>query len=342
MAGDGGLGRRPTIGSVLPFPAADAAPGQDLWSLWTGGWEYASAFASARSALAALLEDRAVARLWLPDYLCLAAASAAQGREVIWYGIDETLTPDLAALEAGLRPGDAVLGVDYFGRSPPKAFVDLAPTRPAVLWIEDRAQALAPDAPPWGQVLLYSPRKWVGVGDGGLMVSNAPLPAPTDVDLPEPQARAQMARLSDPDGLDPDAWYPAFQAQEAAFRVDRRPMGALSRARLAQVAAAPIAAARRANWRVLAERLGHRALWPDLAPDFVPLAFPVRTPDAGVASRRMAQAGIFCARHWADLPGPAGASALSGALLSLPCDQRYGAADMHRVADALLAIMPPP
>jgi dTDP-4-amino-4,6-dideoxygalactose transaminase len=289
-----------------------------------------------------LLQMRGVRRLWLPAYICLAAASAAEGLEIVWYGVDADLAPDLADFEGRLRRGDAVMAVDYFGRLPPEAFLELVRSRTDVLWIEDRAQALAP-GPAWGQASLYSPRKLVGVGDGGLLVSDSPVPSPSDQGLPEPEAAAQHARLADPAGVDPPAWYPAYQAQEAAFRVDRRPMSAVSAERLSRVAARPIAAARRANWEVLAEALSPVALWPEvLRPAFVPLAFPVRTSDAAAASRRMAEAGIFCPRHWAELPSPAGrftaAEVLSGSLLSLPCDQRYGPSDMRRVADAFLAL----
>jgi dTDP-4-amino-4,6-dideoxygalactose transaminase len=120
-------------------------------------------------------------------------------------------------------------------------------------------------------------------------------------------------------------------------------MGARARERLGQSAAEPVMARRRANWRVLAEALSPVALWPEASdPDFVPLAFPVRTPDAAETVRRMAEAGVFCARHWAELPCPAGrsptAEALSRTLLSLPCDQRYGPADMRRIIEAFRAL----
>jgi hypothetical protein len=54
----------------------------------------------------------------------------------------------------------------------------------------------------------------------------------------------------------------------------------------------------------------------------------------------MAGARIFCARHWADLPSPAAdfpaEHELSRRLITLPCDHRYGEAEMARVADVFL------
>lgn len=331
-----------TIGSVLPFPAADARPGEDLWSLWTKGWAYSAAYSCARAALAAILTQRDVRRLWMPAYICVQAADAAEGRNVLWYGLDDRLQPEPPTLEAGLRSGDAVLGVDYFGRPPSDEFLALVRSRPDVLWIEDRAQALAPGRAAWGSVVIYSPRKLVGVGDGGLAVSNGPLPHPADDESPEARADAQLARALDPDGMATASWYPAFKLQEAAFRVDLRPMSLSARQRLAQVAAAPIIDARRANWRRLSQRLAAVALWPEIeSPDFAPLAFPIRARDAGMTVRRLAGQGVFCARHWTDLPRSgrsfAAAERLSQSLVSLPCDQRYAPPDMDRVADAVLA-----
>jgi hypothetical protein len=72
-----------------------------------------------------------------------------------------------------------------------------------------------------------------------------------------------------------------------------------------------------------------------------PLGVPVLTKEAGAVAERMADAGVFCARHWARLPSPAAdfpvEHDLSRRLLTLPCDHRYGEDDMARVAETFLA-----
>ena len=310
-----------------------------LWAAWTTGRRHVAAYRSARSALAALLASRGVDRVWLPAYCCAALAQAATSCERRWYGVDARLTPELGPLARSLRPGDAVLVIDYFGRPPGQDVAALAASRPDVLWIEDRAQAMDAARAPLADVVLYSPRKLVGVGEGGLLVADTVLPTPSSPPVCRP-ARAQLARAADPEGRRPDSWFPQFRAQEAAFGIDDAPMDGAARLALGRIRAPLLAERRRANAAILADRLGDLALWPGRV-DFTPMAFPVRVQDAAALVASLAAQGIYCARHWPDLPSDpaefALAHRLSGALLSLPCDQRYDAADMLRVVDALRA-----
>ena len=332
------------IGSVLPLPHPGPPAAFSLWRHWTGG-RSATAFQTARGALAALLQARAAPRLWLPAYVCRALAEACvfAGVEICWYGLDDDLAPDLNALAAGLRPRDAALVIAYFGRAPPESLRRFAAERPDVLWIEDRAQALEADGVPWAEFVLYSPRKLVGVPDGGLLVGEAP-PAPSAAPAPL-DAAPQRARQADPQGLAPETWYPAFRAQEAAF--DARPlaMSQLTRELLDGIEPAPLAARRRANYVALAQALPDYALWPEAAPAFAPLAFPVRVEDRDGVAARLAHERIYCPHHWPDLPSPAAdfpaVHALNAEILSIPCDHRYGPEDMARVAARLSATARP-
>lgn len=324
-----------TIGSVLPLPSTDEVSGQSLWDFWTAGANWA-AYSSARSALAALLADREVRRVWLPAYACpaLMEGAIAGGRQAAWYAVDERLEPRLEDLQS-MRSGDAVVGIDYFGRSPSEDFRALVRARPDVLWIEDRAQALAP-GPAWGAVRLFSPRKLIGVGDGGLLVAETKLPQPS-APPSRTEAGAQAARAGDSDGQAPETWFPAFQAQEAAFAVDAAAMSPRTAQALRGCLAEPLIAARRRNAGCLAAALADIALWPE-PPTWPPLAFPILVADAAAFVRGMAAQGVFCARHWADLPSPerfGPAHDLARRLVSLPCDHRYGEEDMARVVRAV-------
>lgn len=302
-------------------------------------------FWNARAALAHLLAVKQIRRVWLPAYICRAAAegASADGREVRFYAAGERLAPDGRDLARDLRAGDAVLGVDYFG-SPAGALPRLKPDFADVVWIQDRAQGLWPDAAPWADHVLYSPRKVVGAPDGGVLVSrDAPLPPPRwadDGDL----SRLEPARLraEDPEGRRNHVWFPAYQAAEAAMSCEPRPMSALSRDVIDGLDLATIAERRRRNAEALLARIGDAALFAaDRLLGGVPFGVPVLTADAGGVARRMAERRVFCARHWADLPSPAEAFAaeheLSQRLLTLPCDHRYDAADMARVAETFLA-----
>ena len=298
-------------------------------------------FWNARAALAHLLRAREVRRVWLPAYICLAPAEAAaeDGCEVAYYGVGGDLAPDVEQLSAGLADGDAVLGIDYFG-TPSLGLAALARSFPRVIWIQDRAQALWPDPAPWGGHLLYSPRKMVGAPDGGVLASLASgLPEPDwvpDRDL----SRLEPTRLraADPLGVARETWFPAYRAAEAAMTCEPRPISQVSAEILDRLDVPAMAAQRRRNAARLLGQVGDAALFgADRLLAGAPLGVPVLTHDAATVAVRMAEAGVYCARHWADLPSPAAdftaEHALSRRLLTLPCDHRYADADMDRVAE---------
>jgi dTDP-4-amino-4,6-dideoxygalactose transaminase len=327
------------IGSVLPFPDVAALPPRpdSLWAEWTRPWGAVACYTCARAALAALLRHRGVARCWLPAYACVALADGARGATLCWYGVDAALRPDVTALARGLRAGDAVVITAFFGRDPGADVARLAASRPDVLWIEDRAHAIDPGRSAWARAAIRSPRKLIGVADGGLLLADQALPTPGGPATQRPPI-AQMARCHDPDGHHPERWFPAFQAQEAALGVDDSPMSPATREVLERVALPPLAAARRANAAVLRAALPDLVLWPEAA-DFSPLVVAIRLADRDAVAASLAASGIFCPRHWAVLPGEAAgfaqAQRLARTLLSLPCDHRYDASDMARIAAAL-------
>ena len=341
--GEGRPGVGPAaIGSVMPLlePAGATerpAGSTSLLSFWRGERKHVGAYGCARAALSALLALRGAARVWLPAYACAALAEAAAGLELCWVGVDAGLDMDVRRLDRDLASGDVVVGIDYFGRPPRAGFLELVASRPDVLWIEDRAQAMDTGASDWGDVALYSPRKLVGVGDGGLLIGDEPLPPPFGRASPSPVA--QMRRALDPRGRRPDRWFPAFQDQEGRFGADCGVMSPATRRVLGEVAASPLIAARQANARALAAALPDLALWPPETFDFAPMAFPIRVADRDVVAAALAQEAIYCPVHWSTLPSDPDlfltAHQLAGEMLSLPCDHRYGEADMARIVEAL-------
>lgn len=300
-------------------------------------------FWNARAALTHLLSIERIRRVWLPAYICRAVAEAAdrEGREVLFYRTGPQLAPDGEDLAQGLKAGDAVVGVDYFGARA-VTLPDLASRFDEVLWVQDRAQALWPDPAPWGDGVLYSPRKVAGAADGGVLLSRELLATPAW--RPDDELRLAPARMraEDPLGLRNATWFPAYQAAEAAMSCEPRPMSALSREVLEGLDVAAMAQRRRRNAEALLARIGDAALLgDDRLLDGGPFGVPVLTADAATVASRMAERRVFCARHWADLPSPPEAfpaeHELSRRLLTLPCDHRYDAADMARVAETFLA-----
>ncbi|MBP0491543.1 hypothetical protein [Roseomonas indoligenes] len=292
--------------------------------------------------------------LWMPGYACRALADAAEAalrlghaRRLATYplALEGALSPDPRFLAAHLEPGDAVLVISYFGRPPSASLRRLAAVRRDVTWIEDRAGALWP-GPAWGDALLYSPRKLLGVSDGGYLVltprgSARARPLPEQPARPGPAEAPPALRRFEHEGGSA-AWFPAYRAAEGRMAVSPGAPARLTDALLARQDLRAIAAARRANHAVLRPLIP-----PDLllepAPDrpaWVPQGLPLRVPDAAALSARMAEKGVFCPVMWPDPadPGPCARSrALKNRVLLLPLDQRYGGEEMRRVASVLEA-----
>jgi hypothetical protein len=126
-------------------------------------------------------------------------------------------------------------------------------------------------------------------------------------------------------------------------RVDPAPldlaMSPLARACLRAVDFTRVASQRRENFRLLAEAIAPLGLQPlvPLALGAVPLALPVRVRGRDRLRAQLAERRMFCPVHW---PAPSGlergsAERLYREELSLVIDQRYGAPEMERLAEAL-------
>lgn len=328
------------IGGFFGLHEPDAAPdGPSVLDAWTGGRPYA-AFVNARSAFAAVAAAFPEAAVWLPAFICADLVDASFAPRVRFYPVGEGFRPDLSGVEAGAAPGDVVVLTAPFGLPVCPAARAFAVRRADLRVVEDRAQALGPGlggAPGW---TLYSPRKLLGVADGGLLV--APEAAVT---LPRPSApadeaalwRASLLRHADPLGRANAIWHAANQAKEAAMAVASEAMTPRSLAILARTSLRSLAEPRMGNWRQLD---AHLRAWSALPaePAAPPLGYVLRLEPAirDELLRRLHADRIFAAVHWPRIAAPEATFPLEAQwareLLTLPCDHRYGAADMARIA----------
>lgn len=306
----------------------------DLWRL-----DPALAWENATSALAALVAQLRPGAVWLPGYLCAHMAAAVPPARRRFFPLTADLAPDTAALTA-LAPGDLVLAVNYFGRAPGAGWRAFVAAHPQVSFVEDCAQALDPTAPAWGDWRLYSPRKLMGVPEGGLLVpvsdraraiEGPRLPA-------DPQGAAQRRlpmQLRAREPLANALWHPLFQAAEQAGEISDRAMDPAALEGLAGIDPGPMIAARRANFARLDARLAAHGLLTGPGDGFAPFGYPVLVPSArrDAVLGRLHGGGIFAAVHWRELAAAAG-QALAARMITLPCDHRYGPAEMDRIADA--------
>ena len=136
--------------------------------------------ATARAAVKLLVEALRPATVWLPSYICGVVIEAARepGVRVRFYTVGESLQIVEDGWLAEILAGDLVIFVDYFGFDTWSSHGAQAKLRGARV-VEDACQAmLNKNFSRHSDYVIFSPRKFIGVPDGGVLLSgkNAVLP----------------------------------------------------------------------------------------------------------------------------------------------------------------------
>jgi hypothetical protein len=281
--------------------------------------------------------------------LAVAATSLARIR---YYAPAQIVGHDQGRWLSEVQAGDVVLFIDYFGFPAPRDLLARASRRGACV-VEDACQALLTENV--GQnadFVLFSPRKFLGVADGGILSPRGERRIPS-IDwktVPNAWWRTSMGAATgraafDRGGSD-RGWHEQFQRAEATAPIGPFPKSALSRAALANhFDYREIAARRRENYAYLAAKLPGFALFSDLEEEVVPLGFPALFENRDQVRSALFADEIFPPIHWpidAVVPREFRAShRLAGKILTLPCDQRYGLATMERMADVVKGVARP-
>jgi dTDP-4-amino-4,6-dideoxygalactose transaminase len=262
------------------------------------------------------------------------------------------LAPEGRRWLAEVESSDAVLAIDYFGFTAPAAWWK-AVRATGCLTIEDASQALLTSGVGrHADYVVYSPRKFLGVPDGGILMwrkaAAAPGPRslePAPVDGWMHSFEATWLRREQDGGGVSGPWFDRFRAGEAAQPCGPFSMSSISRRALeGGWDLREAVAVRRRNYRRLRDALRPWALFADLPPGVAPLGFPVRLPNRDEVRAALIRERIFPPIHWpihGAVPERFAAShRLAAELMTLPCDQRYGSADMDRIVSVFRSARP--
>ena len=309
--------------------------------------------ATARSAFALLEGALRPRQVWLPSYLCAAMLEALpEHPRIRFYGVDGRFRPADDGWIREIRRGDLAVFIDYFGFTVWGEHGREA--RRAGAWVvEDACQALLNDGfSEHAHYVVASPRKFVGVPDGGILLARKGAELPGSEELPPPSpawwldalAASQLRGEFDRHGGG-RAWFPLFQKTDAMSPCQPMRMSELSALLLRhRIDYEEIGRRRRENYRFLASELADVAIFPDLGPGVVPLGFPVRIRDRDRLRQALFDAEIYPAVHWpiADVVPQEFETShrLAGEIMTLPCDQRYARSDMERILTRMRALKP--
>jgi len=309
----------------LELPRAKALPFKDILG-----------FQSARSAFLALLRSGQPKRVWMPRYICNAMVVALEiaNVECVWYDIDEQL---FIENDLDIDIDDWFLYVNYFGicNSNIEKLMKCISPEQIVL---DYAQAFFSSKVDDVLATIYSPRKFFGVPDGGLLLSRIFVPSP---ELQDTDSLMRTSHLLKRLSSFPEEGYADYQRSENSL-VDSEPkkVSKLTERILSSIDFDEVKNIRQQNFMFLHEKLGqHNSLKMDVAEITGPLCYPFLTHDSDLRNKLIVDR-IFIPTYWEDAIGRAG-KVWSGRtirnLLPLPIDQRYDQNDMDRIVSIVLS-----
>ena len=308
--------------------------------------------ATARSAIALLARNLRPKTVWLPSYLCGVVVDAFPSplMNVRFYAIDQNLGIAEEGWLSEIQTNDLVLFIDYFGF---QHWADWgAEARDRGAWVvQDAAQALLSEhLNNHSHYIVFSPRKFVGVPEGGILLASngSELPkvnltyAPAQWWMEATRASILRAEFDRHGGE--RKWFEIFQKTEADGPLEPFRMSDLSLMILKNAVDWQwVSKQRRDNYKFLASELGEIALFPDLPNGVVPLGVPIRLKERDRIREALFAKKIYPQVHWpiaGFVPDSFAAShRLANEITTLPCDQRYDGLDMERIVNQLKSLL---
>lgn len=298
-------------------------------------------FQSARSALRAVLESSGFKRVLLPTYICdsVVRAISDAGRSIEFYRLDDRLSP---IVPTTLEKDTALLCVNYYGLCDDVVTRMQKEIAPGQL-IVDNTQALF-SAPTQAFATIYSPRKFVGLPDGGLLATRGPA-----IIMPRDEDEGSMARMEHllvrMAGTARDG-YSSFLASGHSLE-DTRPlqMSRLTSRLLRSIDTHVVRSRRRANFERLAAAFDpiNVRQW-ELDPTCIPLCYPLVTAeDVRDIRKRLADSNIYVPVYWEEARQRIEDGSIEQTMLdkclALPCDQRCTPAHIDRLIACVRSIL---
>lgn len=189
------------------------------------------------------------------------------------------------------------------------------------------------DEPIDGVDTFYSPRKFIGVADGGYLSTTAHL----DLDFEKDYSWDRMTHLLKRADLDPEAGYADFKRNDAALvRQPIRKMSAITSTILQSIDYNSIKEIRKRNFYSLHDHLKKsNKLCFDIDANAIPMIYPYRVKSAVQVKKRLLENKIFCATYWSNVfewcTENENSFQLAKEIIPLPIDHRYDLTDMQYI-----------
>ena len=285
---------------------------------------------SGRNALEYILLTLNPKKVYIPYFTCEAVLEPFNKHNIPYrfYHINESME---LAEDIELNEGEYLLANNYYGVE--DQYIRQIAERFQGRLIVDNAQALYADAT---QHCFYSPRKFVGIPDSGIVVTDGCLEKNLETDCSYDRCSHHLKRYD----LGSSAGYCDFR--DNSHKLVMQPIlktSALTRRLLDSIDFEDIKIKRLKNFSILHNALGATNELPvSLAPSSVPMVYPYLCSDENLRDRLISES-VFVATYWPNVFEWCKESDIeykfAKYILPLPCDQRYGEEDMGRIINLI-------
>lgn len=276
-----------------------------------------------RSGFRYLIRALDIKKIYVPIFTCNVVYDAIkqEGCEIIPYHLNEDMLPAVA-----FNPTDYIIYNNYFGVLG-KNVAELAKQYPNL--IVDNAQAFY--STPKGLADVYSPRKFFGLPDSGILCGrNLP-----ELDLAQGHSIDVSSHLLRRLDYDAQSGYEEFARNDKALeQYSLQYISPLTFALMGNIDYERIKQKRLENFKYLHERL--QSVFPfAMSEDDVPMVYPYVVENGRNLRKRLMSEKIYVAKYWPNVqewcePGE-WEYQLTDIVVPLPIDQRYGIGDMDKI-----------
>lgn len=274
---------------------------------------------SGRSSFALILKHNNIKKVFLPAYSCVDLLEPLEKMEIEYslFHIKEDFSPKMDF--HSLKPDQAVLLIDYFGCC--EHVIDKYQNEPQFIF--DLTQSFY-SKKNGGLGSFYSPRKFFGVPDGGIAVSNNQLDPPAEREESINKFKHLLGRIEESG----EAYHSIFKENEGKLAYDKAKLiSNISLKILKSINYKRVQAKRTENFERYHEQFAEiNELKPKKGVS-VPLCYPLLIKNGNSLRKSLIENKIYTPTYWPKFPCLVKSSTfeyrLYNDLVALPVDQRY-------------------
>lgn len=286
-------------------------------------------FQSARAAFVAFAREKAIKRIWLPRFLChsIEKVCLSENIKISYYGLSSKF--DLEGINNPTED-DWYYFVNYFGTS--KKLIDRwVASYPKEKIILDFCQALFSQKDYDVAAIIFSPRKFLGVADGGVVFTKTDL---TRSYMEDKSTAKRLAFLIKRTEGNLQKGYQEYLRSERLFEnYEPKLMSKTTKAMINGINLIEVEAQRNLNYNYYNQHLESiNAFTLKFSPENSPLCYPYLSKNKDL-KRILIENRVFIPTYWPELLNidRSGIPVEIENLLPLPIDQRYTQVQLEKV-----------